>query len=129
MSEGAFIIAYECVVCKPCVPLQHNGLVPLFTWLPYVAAFLFLCPLCATCVPNGCLQCAALCAVCMLYVNGVADRFLGKGTFGPLPKYCLFASTTCRQCVSLADRVYMWYTVLPVCVQCLRVYCLQTILG
>ena len=44
-------------------------------------------------------------------VNAGSGRFLGKGAFVPLPKYCLFASTTCRQCLQLAGRVYVWCTV------------------
>ena len=28
-----------------------------------------------------------------------------------VPKYCLFASTTCQQCLQLAGRVYLWCTV------------------
>ena len=43
------------------------------------------------------------------------DRFLGKGAeysqTSKCPKYCLFVSTTCRQCLQLADRVYLWCTV------------------
>ena len=45
------------------------------------------------------------------WVNAVSGPFLREGTFGPLPKYCLFASTTCRQCLQLAGRVYLWCTV------------------
>ena len=41
----------------------------------------------------------------------VADRFVGKRAFGPLPKYWHFASTTCRRCLQLAGRVYLWCTV------------------
>ena len=36
----------------------------------------------------------------------LADHFLA-----PLPNICLFASTTCRQCLQLAGRVYLCRTV------------------
>ena len=41
----------------------------------------------------------------------LADRHWEKGAFGPLPKYWHFASTTCRRCLQLAGRVYLWCTV------------------
>ena len=44
-------------------------------------------------------------------VNDGSGPFWGKGAFGPLPKYWHFASTTCRQCLQLAGRVYLWCTV------------------
>ena len=44
-------------------------------------------------------------------VNDGSGTFWGKGAFGPLPKYWHFASTTCRQCLQLAGRVYLWCTV------------------
>ena len=44
-------------------------------------------------------------------VNDCSGPFWGKGAFGPLPKYWHFASTTCRQCLQLAGRVYLWCTV------------------
>ena len=31
--------------------------------------------------------------------NDVSGPFFAKGAFGSLPKYCHFASTTCRQCL------------------------------
>ena len=43
-------------------------------------------------------------------VNDCSGPFWGKGAFGPLPKYWHFASTTCRQCLQLAGRVYLWCT-------------------
>ena len=44
-------------------------------------------------------------------VNDGSGPFWGKGAFGPLPKYWHFSSTTCRQCLQLAGRVYLWCTV------------------
>ena len=44
-------------------------------------------------------------------VNDDSGPSWGKGAFGPLPKYWHFASTTCRQCLQLAGRVYLWCTV------------------
>ena len=44
-------------------------------------------------------------------VNDGSGPSWGKGAFGPLPKYWHFASTTCRQCLQLAGRVYLWCTV------------------
>ena len=44
-------------------------------------------------------------------VNDGSGPFWGKGAEGPLPKYWHFASTTCRQCLQLAGRVYLWCTV------------------
>ena len=44
-------------------------------------------------------------------VNDGSGPFWGKGAFGPLPNYWHFASTTCRQCLQLAGRVYLWCTV------------------
>ena len=44
-------------------------------------------------------------------VNDGSGPFGGKGAFGPLPKYWHFASTTCRRCLQLASRVYLWCTV------------------
>ena len=41
----------------------------------------------------------------------LADRHWGKRAFGPLRKYWHFACTTCRQCLQLAGRVYLWCTV------------------
>ena len=41
----------------------------------------------------------------------LADRHWGKGAFGALAKYWHFASTTCRRCLQLAGRVYLWCTV------------------
>ena len=43
-------------------------------------------------------------------VNAVSILFLGKGAFSPVPKYWHFASTTCRQCLQLAYRVYLGHT-------------------
>ena len=43
-------------------------------------------------------------------VNDGSGPFWGKGAFGPLPKYWHFASTTCRQRLQLAGRVYLWCT-------------------
>ena len=36
---------------------------------------------------------------------------MGRGAFGPLPKYWHFASTTCPRCLQLAGRVYLGQTV------------------
>ena len=52
------------------------------------------------------LQTAFTCA----WAKAISGPFFGKG--GPSsPKHWHFASTTCRQCLRLADRVYMWQTV------------------
>ena len=45
----------------------------------------------------------ALCPLKCVFVHGktaLAAHFWGKGAFVSLPKYCHFASTACRQCIS-----------------------------
>ena len=65
-------------------------------------------------------------------VNDGSGPFWGKGAFGPLPKYWHFASTTCRQRLQLAGRVYLWCTVSTdprppgVCTALCGRQCLQT---
>ena len=67
-----------------------------------------------------------------VWVNDGSGPFWGKGAFGPLPKYWHFASTTCRQRLQLAGRVYLWCTVSTdprppgVCTALCGRQCLQT---
>ena len=44
-------------------------------------------------------------------VNDVSGPFFMEEGLGPLPKHCLFVSTTCRQCLQLAGCGYLWCTV------------------
>ena len=65
-------------------------------------------------------------------VNDGSGPFWGKGAFGPLPKYWHFASTTYRQRLQLAGRIYLWCTVSTdprppgVCTALCGRQCLQT---